>query len=887
MNKSLKLSLFLVMSLIAVAQVCPASPISPVDLKTERKVNPLGVDVKQPGLSWILTSAERGQKQLGYQILVASSEANLAADHGDIWDSGHVTSGEQISIIYQGPALHSGTRYYWKVKVWDKDNKVSDWSQPAWWEMGLLNSSDWQGRWIGTATEMASPLFRKDFTISKKLKKATAHVYGLGWYEMHLNGSKVGEQVLAPANTNYSKLNLYDSYDVTPYLKAGENTVGLWLASGYGPTYSKYGWRWMDSKRAILQLNIEFTDGSRMSVVTDGSWKAAESQILSADIYNGETYDATREKTGWDAPGYHDGNWENVVATAAPSGELQSNRSTPVRVAKILKPVSVNKISSGTYVFDLGQNIAGWVRLHVHGAARGAKIVMRHAEDRNSDGSLNTTTNRKALATDSYICKGEGGEEIYEPRFTYHGFRYVEIKGYPGIPNLSSIEGCAIHADVELTGNFSCSNSLINKIHSNFQWTMLNNMVSIPTDNPVRDERTPCQMDGNCIYEAAIQNFDVQQYYITWLNNIINTTSAPDWAAGQVLGPWLLYQYYGDKRILETFYSSAKKEVDYCFANAGSSKFWADHFGDWCPPFTDGTYQKSFSEGEIVNTALYYYMTNLMSRIAGVLGKTEDSSQYAARANSILVAFNSKWLNDKTNVYGSGRQVTYVMPLLCGMAPAGKEAAIFNNLADNVRKTCSGHFGAGIYGTSFLPDILCDHGRADVAYAVFNQTTYPSFGHQINNYGATTTWEQWGPMTTGREMETYDHAMFAGADKTFYTRFGGIRPLTPGYRTISIKPYIPNGLTHVKSSVKTAMGLVASNWEKSGSVLTQTITIPVNTSAIVSIPGTDPDKVFENGIVASKAVGVHYLRMEDNYVVYEVKSGQYYFSYGKPVKSVQ
>lgn len=881
MNKCHKILLLFAMSLFSVARVCPASPMSPVDLKTEWKINPLGVEVKRPGFSWVLTSAERGQKQFGYQVLVASSEANLAADNGDVWNSGHVTSGEQINIIYQGPALQSGTRYYWKVKAWDKDNQVSGWSPAAWWEMGLLNSSDWQGRWIGTATEMVSPLFRKDFTLSKKLKKATAHVYGLGWYEMRLNGSKVGDQVLTPANTNYAKINLYDSYDVTPYLKAGGNTVGLWLASGYGPTYSKYGWRWLDSKRAILQLNIEFTDGSRMSVVTDGSWKAAASQLLSADMYHGETYDATREKTGWDVYGYPDGNWENVAATTPPPGKLQSNMSTPVRVTKIIKPVSVNKISSGTFVFDLGQNIAGWVRLHVQGAARGAKIVMRHAEDKKSDGSLNTITNRKASATDSYTCKGERGEEIYEPRFTYHGFRYVEVKGYPGIPTLSSIEGCAVHADVELTGSFSSSNNLINKIHSNFQWTMLNNMVSIPTDNPVRDERTPCQMDGNCIYEAAIQNFDVQQYYQTWLNNIINTTSAPDWAAGQVLGPWLLYQYYGDQRILETYYSSAKKEVDYCIANAGRSQFWAKNFGDWCPPLTDGTYQNSFSEGEIVNTTLYYYITNLLSRMAGILGKAEDATHYAAQADSILAAFNAKWLNGTANVYGSGKQVTYVMPLLCGMVPAGKEIAVFKNLADNVTGPSSGHFGAGIYGTSFLPDILCDHGRSDVAYAVFNQTSYPSFGHQITRFGATTNWEQWGPITTGREMETYDHAMFAGPDKTFYTRFGGIRPLTPGYRTISIKPYLPNGLTHVQTSVKTVMGLVTSNWEKSSGVFTHTMTIPVNTSAIVSIPGTDPEKVFENGLLASKAVGVHFLRTEKDYVVYEVQSGRYDFSYGK------
>ena len=859
--------------------------ISPTDLKTEWMVNPLGVDVLKPGLSWVLTSADREQMQLGFQILVASSEVNLDADNGDIWNSGHIKSGEQTNIIYKGPALTSDTRYFWKVKVWDSNNIASDWSATAFWEMGLLKSTDWQGKWIGTSTEKESPFFRKDFTIIKALKKATAHVYGLGWYELHLNGSKVGDQVLTPANTDYSKRLLYDSYDVTKYLKEGGNTVGLWLSNGYGASYSKYGWRWMDSKRAVLQMNIEFTDGSKMSIITDETWKAGDSQISSAEIYNGETYDATREKTGWDLNGFNDKDWENVTITSAPSGKMQSNMSTPVRVAKLIKPVSVKMTASGSYIFDLGQNIAGWVRIHISGATRGIKIVIRHAEAEKSDGTLDTFTNRSALATDTYISKGVTGEEIYEPRFTYHGFRYVEVTGYPGTPSLSDLEGCALHSDVEHTGSFSSSNSLINQTHSNFQWTILNNMVSIPTDNPVRDERTPCQMDENCIYEAAIQNFDVQQYLKNWLYNISENTSNPDWSEGQVLGPWLLYQYYGDKRILETFYSSSKKEVDFCLANAQKSNYWSDSFGDWCPPNTDGSYKNSFSEGEVVNTTLYYYMTSLMSRISGILGKTGDSANYASKANSILTTFNSKFFNSSANMYGSGKQITYIMPLMCGIVPANKQTPVFNKLADYITRECTGHFGSGIYGTSFLPDLLCDHGRADIAYSIFTQTTYPGFGYQIKNYGATTTWEQWGVPSSGGEMETYDHAMYSGADKTFFTRFGGIRPLTPGYKTISIKPCIPDSLSFVKSSLKTVKGLITSNWDKSDGVYTNFITIPVNTTAVVQIPGTDPGKVYENGAIAAKAKGVHFLRTENNYIVYKVGSGSYFFSYGRPVKS--
>jgi len=882
MKKNFQFLLVLAISLLSFVTAYGSGEISLTDLKTEWMVNPIGVDILKPGLSWVLTSTERGQKQLGYQVMVASSESNLTADNADVWNSGHLTSDEQNNIIYKGPSLQSGTRYYWKVKVWDKGNKSSEWSSIAWWEMGLIESSDWHGNWIGTTTEKASPLFRKDFTISKRIKTATAHVYGLGWCDIHLNGSKVGDRVLTPANTKYSKRILYDSYDVTSYLKEGGNTVGLWLASGYGTNYSKYGWKWEDSKRAILQMNIEFTDGSKMSVVTDNTWKAAASQLLSADIYDGETYDATQEKIGWDVYGYNDRGWENVAITTAPAGKMESNMSTPVRVAKIVIPVSVSQLDSITYVYDLGQNIAGWVRLHIQGAPRGEKIVIRHAEDKNSNGTLDISTNYTAQATDTYICKGGAGEEIYEPRFTYHGFRYVEVKGFKIHLN---IEGCAIHADVESIGSFTCSNSLINKIHSNFQWSMLNNMVSITTDNPVRGERTPCEMDNNVVYEAAIQNFDMQQYYKNWLNNIINATGNPDWSAGQVLGPWLLYQYYGDKRILGTYYSSSKRQVDHCIESANNSISWEKSFGDWCPPFTDGTYNNSFSEGEIVNVTLYYYTTNLLSRIAGILGRTEDSVNYASRADSILTEFNSKQFNTVTNIYGSGSQVTYIMPLMCGMVPVNKLIPVFNTLETNLTsKNSLEHFVTGIYGTSFLTDILCDNGRADLAYEVFNQKTYPSFGDQIINHGATTTWEQWGVRTSESGMESHDHSMYSGADKTFYTRFGGIRPLTPGYKTISIKPYILDSMTYVKTSIKTVKGLVISNWDKTGGVYTNYISIPVNTSATVFVPGKDPQMVYENGITASKVEGVHYLRMENNYLVYEVESGRYYFSYGKPVK---
>jgi alpha-L-rhamnosidase len=880
MKKSAKL-LFASIGVFCLVSLFPretAGAISPTDLKTEGLTNPLGVDVAQPGFSWSLTSADRGQKQTAYSILVASSEANLSGDVGDVWSSGQVSSSGQTSIVYQGPALQSDKRYFWKVKVWDKDNVGSDWSATAFWEMGLLNASDWKGSWIGTAAEKPSPLFRKDFTISKTVKKATAHVFGLGWYEMRLNGSKVGDRVLTPANCIYQSTDLYDSYDVTSILTSGGNTVGLWLANGYGSSYSQWGFRWTGTKRAILQMNIEYTDGTTASVVTDATWQASSGPITAAEMYAGETYDARLEKSGWDVYGYNASGWETAVVSSSPGGTMKANMMPPVRVAKIFQPVSLKQPSTGVYVFDLGQNIAGWVKLRVQGGTSGTTIKLRHAEDAGSNGALDVTTNRNAASTDTYICKG--GDSIYEPRFTYHGFRYVELTGYPGTPTLSTIEGHAVHADVDSVGSFSCSNALFNKIHRNCRWGMLNNMVSITTDNPVRDERTPCMMDYNCYIEAAITNFDVLQYFKNWQtvhptdNGTYFTGShrEPQSSAGHIWGPWLLYQYYGDKRVVNDFYTKSKTVLDLVTSSGVGTC--TSCFGDWCPAYNNGN---PYSESEIVNTSLYYSMTSVFSRMAGVLGKTADSTQYAASASSILTACNNKLLN-ASNVYGDGGQVCYIMPFACDMVPAAKKTAVFNNMVSNITgSTNNGHLRTGIYGTSFMFDVLCDNGNPDLAYTVLNQTTYPSFGDQINNYGATTTWEQWD---FANSMITHDHAMFAGADKTFFERFGGILPLTPGYGTFQIKPFIPANLTSVNCSIKTVKGLLVSNWTKSGSAYSHAITVPPNTSALEYVPGTDTNQVCESGVRASQAAGVSFQRTENGYIVYAVGSGSYLFTYG-------
>jgi alpha-L-rhamnosidase len=846
--------------------------LTPAGLKTEYKENPQGLDVLRPRLSWIFTATGRAQKQTAFQIQVADSAEPLQFGRGVVWDSGKVTSDQNFGIVYGGPALMSGARYYWRVRVWDQDGKASGWSPYVWWEMGLLQASDWKGKWIGDSNEMTCPLLRRDFQVAKRIKKATAYVFGFGWYELHLNGVKVGDNVLAPVNSDYKKYLYYDTHDVTSLLRQGGNAAGLWLGNGYNREFSQYGYRWMTAKQAILELDIQFVDGTRSCMVTDDSWKATESPILSNGIYDGETYDARREKSGWDQFGYDDHAWQPVRLLPAPAGLLRSRLMPSIKVNGTMRPRNMHQPKPGVFVFDLGQNIAGWTRLRASGGA-GTKIVMRHAEDLLPDGTIDTTTNRDARATDTFILKG-GGVEVYEPRFTYHGFRYVEVTGFPGIPTLDSLEGRVVHAAVEPVGNFQCSNPLLTQIHRNFQWSVMNNLMGIPTDNPTRDERTPCQMDSMMVEETALYNFDMNNYYTKWLQDIEGGRDAPNWSGDQVFLAMLLYQHYGNRRILEESYENSRQLVDAFATQASKPNPWSDAFGDWCPPGQSGDDETCCSEAEIVNTSIYYRATRLVSQMAEILGKASDALAYEGRAESILREFNARHFKEATHSYGSGRQVTSVLPLAFEMVPSDQKPVVANALLERLKGRDHEHLDTGIFGTRYLFDVLIDNGFAEAAYKALNQTTYPSYGHQIS-LGATTTWEQW---QFADAMESHDHAMYAGPDSTFYSRLAGIRPLQPGFKEILIRPAFPKGLTSVTCSLRTVMGEIISNWKVQDG-LVQKITIPPNTIAIVYVPAIDVGQVKESGRPATQSEGVRFLRLENGCAIFSVGSGSYHFAF--------
>ncbi|GAA4259434.1 hypothetical protein GCM10022255_084020 [Dactylosporangium darangshiense] len=789
---------------------------------------------------------------------------------------------------YGGPALQPARAYSWAVQVWDAHDQPSAWSPAARWETGLFAAQDWKGaQWIspGTATT-AAPMLRAGFTLpAKPIAAARAYVDGLGFYELRLNGAKVGDQVLAPANTPYAQRNLYTTYDITGAVHAGANAVGLWLGDGYGPTFSPYGFRWTGPKQAILLLDVAFTDGSHQSIVTDPSWTWATGPITADDLYAGETYDARLERPGWDQPGNASTGWSAVRAVAAPSATLTAATLPPIRVAATRPPVKVSQPQPGTYVYDFGQNIAGWPRLRVQGPA-GTTVRLRTAEEVQANGMLDTTTNRNAASTDAYTLAGTGTVETYEPRFTYHGFRYVEVTGFPGTPAASSLDARVVHAAVPSTGAFTSSDPLLNQIWQNNRWAILNNSMSIPTDNPVRDERTPPGMDVQAYHDASIREFGMGGFYANYLldmppgtalPNDAGNAQQPDMGGDQVVLAWALYEQYGDRDTLAATYPAMQRFVDTNAANV-PGYIWTTGFGDWCPPdlgpnANGGQGNPSAgsctSEVSIVNTALSYRQAHTVAKAATALGQAADAARYTQLAENIKQAFNARFLNPDGAGYGSGRQTTSVLPLAFGLVPDANVTAVGARLVDTVLNRNGGHLDTGIFGTRYLMDALARIGRVDVAMTVLDQTTYPGFGYEIGR-GATTPWEEW---TYASSMETHDHAMFAGINASLYTQLAGIQPTGPGYASLTVDPRVPAGLQHVAASIDTVRGPVASSWTVTGQQIALDVTVPVGAAATVHVPN------FGRGdATVTPSAGATQVSATGTETVYTVGSGAWHFT---------
>lgn len=893
------------------------NPLPAKRLRCEYLTNPLGIISDSPRFSWIPEHPKRGAKQMAYQVIVSSERDFSEKEIGDHWDSGRVDSEKTTGVRHSGLPLWGGKRYFWRVRWWDQWEGVSPWSDIAFFEIGLLQDKDWRAKWIsrkeapqfkskghellgdysGEFVQSLTLYFRKEFSAGGNIKKARAYVCGLGYHELRLNGGKVGDHVLDPAQTDYKKIALYSVYDVTELIKE-KNAVAVIL--GNGRHIKNYGY---GQPRLIVQIDLELENELSDRVISDETWKTSSGPLLENGIYLGERYDARLAQPGWDEPAFDDSAWENAVAVKGTA--LSPQLLPPIRVTKTLNPVRLGSPVPAVFICDFGQNFSGWVRLRAQGP-RGTEIKLRHAELLHPDGTLNVLPNQNAEATDVFILKGEG-EEVYEPRFTYHGFRYVEIAGYPGELTADRIEGCFVHSDVERAGDFTCSNPLLNQIHTNVVWSQLSNLMSIPTDCPQRDERHGWLGDAHLSAEEAILNFDMAAFFTKYLEDIRlaqkEDGSLPDvvppyleklypadpaWGIAYLELAWLMYLYYDDMRIVGRHYASMKKYVDFLSRNAEKNIIKKlGKYGDWCPP---GSVAPTKTPLELTSTWCYYRAVTLISALAKIVDRSDDVRSYTRLAEEIKNSFNREFLGEDqyaanriSPVDRSPNQTSNVLPLYLDMVPQEKREKVVERLLSSVIKEWNYHLDTGIIGTRYLLDVLTANDNGNAAYKIVTQKTYPGWGYMVEE-GATTLWERWENLTGGG-MNSHNHIMLGSVDAWFYRSLAGLECKNQGWSKIIVKPPLFTDLSEASAKVTTIRGDAAVTWRRQDSFLELAVRIPVGSEAEVYVPLLwNSVQIKEGGRViwqdeaADQIPGeVSFLRKEGRYMLFSVGSGAYRF----------
>jgi alpha-L-rhamnosidase len=841
------------------------SPSGARELKCEFQENPLGIDRAQPLLQWKMNDDRRGAKQTAWQVLVSSSPEMAGNQEGDVWDSGKTDTEQSVHIPYAGPALETGKTYYWQVRIWDKDGEVSAWSEPASWEMGLLNESDWQAQWIARSNENPgrSVNMRKDFKLEDKtLRKARVYVTGLGNYVLFLNGKRVGDDLLTPGWTHYPERLEYQVYDVKDLLTAGDNAAGailgnMWWSGGLGwagdVKYSE------GPLKLLMQLHVEFEDGSEQIVVTDDSWKWADSPIWEDNIYDGEKYDANLEQEGWSETGFDDASW-NAVEPASYEGMLTGPNAPALRHHEDLEAVALNEPVQGEYVYDFGQNMVGWAEIKIN-APKGDTIKFRFAELLHEDGTVAQENLRSAKAIDMIVSNGE--EIIWEPKFTYHGFRYVQVSGLKEKPVISDLTGKVIYTDQPFIGRFECSNELINSINKNVVWAQKGNFYPAPTDCPQRDERLGWMGDAQIFAPTANFNMHLDRYWSKWMFDItdgqdeegwvydvnppivVEGPSKPGWGDAVVIIPWLNYRYYGNKRIIEDNYEGMKAWVEYMRKNSENNiYFWEQNgwfgYGDWIAVEP--------SPGKPIGSAYYYYSVKLLGEMAEVIGKTNDAQEYKALSKEIAEAFHNEYWDKETRSYPGGTQTANLLPLAFGLTPAEFEEQVVKNLVDNVIEK-DVHPTTGFLGTGYILPMLSKYNRHDLAYEMMSKTDYPSWGYMVKQ-GATTIWELWNSDVEPPEgMNSRNHFALGCVGEWIWNTLAGINisDEQPGFKQTVIRPQPTGDLTWAKAEYETNYGLLAVDWKIENDIFTLHLTVPPNTTALVELPGVKEGSSVKEG----------------------------------------
>jgi len=902
--------------LLAVVLAGPAGAAPEVvGLRTEYKENPLGIDTRQPRLSWRLEADARGVVQSAYEIRVARTEKGLVSRGGRIWESGKVASDESTHRPYEGPPLESGQRCFWQVRVWDGGGQPSEWSAPAWWEMGLLSPSEWTASWIepglpdDPAVSGPVPMLRREFEVGAGIQRARAYVTAHGLYEMHLNGLRVGDQLFTPGWTAYHERLQYQTYDVTSLLKTGPNAVGVLVGNGWyrgdlPRRRNVYG----DRLALLAQIEITYEDGRTEVVGTDGEWKAATGPILMAENYHGETYDARLEKPGWSAAGFDDEAWSGVRVVEGSKDTLVAPAGPPVRRIEEVKPVKILQTPEGDTVVDMGQNMVGWVRLEVEGPA-GTTVTLRHTEVLDRDGNFYTESLRTAKQTSRYTLKG-GGPETYEPHFTFQGFRYVAVDGYPGELALDRLTGIVVHSDISPSGGLETSSPLVNQLQHNIRWGQKGNFLDVPTDCPQRDERLGWTGDAQAFCRTAAFNFDVAAFFTRWLRDLAadqyengsvphvipDVLTTPDrvaagsagWADASVIVPWTMYLAYGDRRLLEEQYDSMAAWVEYTRGRAGDDLVWDgdEHYGDWlayaAPPREARSYPGATTGKDLIATAFFAHSTELLQRVALVLGRSDDAARYGELASKVRQAFGEEFVSGRGRV-GENTQTAYVLALQFDLLPEDQRAQAAERLARDVRERR--HLTTGFLGTPYLCHVLSRFGYLDEAYMLLTREEYPSWLYPVTQ-GATTIWERWdGQKPDGTfqdpSMNSFNHYAYGAIGDWMYRVMAGIDtdPAAPGYKHVLVRPRPGGGFTRVKAHHDTMHGRVSSAWTLEDGRFALDVEIPPNTTATVRLPSARLADVSEGGKALASGNGIAASRQEGDAVVVDVGSGRYSFAY--------
>ncbi|MGC9942909.1 MAG: family 78 glycoside hydrolase catalytic domain [Verrucomicrobiota bacterium] len=936
--------------------------LAPGNLECEYHFDPLGIDAVPPRLTWQVESKDRDQHQTAYEILVASDEKSLQQNLGNVWDSGKIASDQTFNVEYAGKPLSSREVCFWKVKVWDQSGAASDWSPPARWSMGLLNSNDWQASYISYRDMTpvytnrnglflpAARQYRKEFVAPKQIQRATIYATALGIYELHLNGHRVGDAVFAPGWTDYRQRAYYQTYDVTKLVNAGTNAVGAWVADGWYSGYIGFGlWVGLGTEKIgrytygktpafMAQLEIEYTDGSRDTIVTDPTWKVTgNGPIDQADILMGERYDARRELSGWADPGFNDSAWDPAIVaqdngsvpvkfyTAVQDGTnaesadvegidrdigfqrppvLQASPGVPVRPLDQIKPIAITSPTNGVYIFNLGQNISGVARLRVKGPA-GTQIQLRYGEMLYPDGTLMTKNLRKARATDYYILRGDSGVEIYQPRFTYHGFQYVEVTGYPGKPGKNAITGIAIHSATPPTSDFVCSDPVPNQLFKNIRWTQYDNFVDIPTDCPQRDERFGWMGDAQTYIRAATYNADVPAFYTKWLQSVMDAQRPSGtfpgycpspfdggldhgiaWSDAGVICPWTIWKIYGDTRIVQDCWQPMVRFMDWRkrtsrdFLGINQGNDWGDwlSFGGKTPL-------------DFLDTVYFAYTSHMMSEMAAATGKDQESATYQQQFEDIKQAFNTKYVNPDGSL-SVDTETAYVLALYVNLLPDNLRRTAGEILAGKINASATNDnsgITTGFLGTRPLLPVLSSVGQNDLAVKLFQSRKFPSWGYEVEQ-GATTVWERWNGYTrkdgfNDPGMNSFAHYSLGAVCEWMFFDLAGIDTDGVAYNHIIVRPTPPAaGSNHdvkpidwVKAHYDSIHGRISSEWRQTGGRFELKVVIPANTTATVYIPARGIETVTESSHALDAAPGVKSVKMVDERAAIDIGSGSYDF----------